>query len=261
MNRIVELRDLTVAYGRVVAVDRVSLSVPAGCITAIVGPNGAGKTSLVNALMGLIPSTGGIRFPFAPAAARSVEARVRAGITLVSEKRDLFGPMSVIDHLRLGAYVHRHDRGVDTRARLKEVFALFPRLEERRDQPAQTLSGGERQMVALGRALMLRPRLLLLDEPSLGLAPLVVAEIFRIIEGLRADGISVLLIEQNARAALAVADEAHVLENGVVQISGPAREVAADPRVVQSYLGMAGAAAPEAGTAPSIDQEIRPCRA
>ncbi len=261
MSPIVEVHDLSVAYGRVVAVDRVTLSVPAGRITAIVGPNGAGKTSLVNALMGLLPSTGEIRFPSAPGAERSVEARVRAGITLVSEKRDLFGPMSVVDHLRLGAYVHRRDRSVDTRARLSEVFELFPRLAERRDQAARTLSGGERQMVALGRALMLRPRLLLLDEPSLGLAPLVVAEIFRIVERLRADGISVLLIEQNARAALAVADEAHVLENGRVQISGPAAEVAADPRVAQSYLGMAGVASAEAAVSPSIEQETRPCRA
>jgi branched-chain amino acid transport system ATP-binding protein len=238
-----EIENFSVRYNRVVALNDVSLEVAAGEVTAVVGANGAGKTSLVNAAMGLYSHTGCLRFPFAPDAVRSTEARVRARIALVPETRDLFGPMTVRDNLRLGAYVLRHKGQRAAEARIGEIFRLFPRLEERQLQLAHTLSGGERQMLALGRALMLRPRLLMLDEPSLGLAPLLVAEIFRVIERLRSEGVSILLIEQNARAALKIADRAYVLENGTVTIEGRAHDVAADPRVIASYLGISKMAA------------------
>jgi branched-chain amino acid transport system ATP-binding protein len=155
----------------------------------------------------------------------------------VPETRDLFGPMTVFDNLRLGAFAARGGRDFDMAVRLDEIFRLFPRLAERRDQRADTLSGGERQMLALGRALMLRPRFLMLDEPSLGLAPLIVAEMFRVIARLRDEGVSILLIEQNARAALRVSDHAYVLENGAVRLHGKANDIAADPRVIEAYLG------------------------
>ena len=214
------------------------MRVCAGEVTAVIGPNGAGKTSLVNAIMGLCASSGRVAFPFAPEAVRSTEARVRARIALVPETRELFGPMTVRDNLRLGAFVLRHDRSCRIDERIADVFKLFPRLKEREHQLAHTLSGGERQMLALGRALMLRPRLLMLDEPSLGLAPLIVAEIFKVIDRLRKEGVSILLIEQNARAALRISDQAYVLENGSVQLQGRASDVATDPRVIESYLGM-----------------------
>lgn len=258
MTILLQLSNFSVRYHRVIALDRVSLEVREGEVTTVIGPNGAGKTSLVNAVMGLHPSDGKLSFPFARDAARSIEARVRAGIALVPETRDLFGPMTVADNLRLGAYVHRNLGVRDADARMKAVFAQFPRLEERRQQLAQTLSGGERQMLALGRALMLRPRLLLLDEPSLGLAPLIVAEIFQVIERLRAEGVSILLIEQNARAALKIADRAYVLENGTVQLEGAASEIAADPRVVASYLGLGASSANSArpGAASDISMGV-----
>lgn len=244
MTALLEIEGLDVRYGRLQALRGVSLSVGPGEVTAVVGPNGAGKTSLVNAVMGLIPSTGTIAFPATPEAARSIEARVRARIALVPETRELFGTMTVLDNLRLGAFGQRHDRSLDIRAQLASIYRLFPRLEERSGQLAQTLSGGERQMLALGRALMMRPRLLMLDEPSLGLAPLIVAEIFRVIERLKAEGVAILLIEQNARAALRVSDRAYVLENGSVQLHGKASDLAANPRIIDSYLGLASAEKP-----------------
>jgi branched-chain amino acid transport system ATP-binding protein len=238
MSVLLEIERFSVHYGRVAAVDDVSMRVGAGEVTAVIGPNGAGKTSLVNAIMGLCASSGRVAFPFAPEAVRSTEARVRARIALVPETRELFGPMTVRDNLRLGAFVLRHDRSCRIDDRIADVFRLFPRLKEREHQLAHTLSGGERQMLALGRALMLRPRLLMLDEPSLGLAPLIVAEIFKVIDRLRKEGVSILLIEQNARAALRISDQAYVLENGSVQLQGRASDVATDPRVIESYLGM-----------------------
>jgi branched-chain amino acid transport system ATP-binding protein len=243
MSVLLEIEGFSVRYRRVVALDDVSMRVRAGEVTAVIGPNGAGKTSLMNAVMGLCPSSGRISFPFAPEAVRSTEARVRARIALVPEARELFGPMTVLDNLRLGAFAARHDRTCRIDQRIADIFNLFPRLEERAHQLAHTLSGGERQMLALGRALMLRPRLLMLDEPSLGLAPLIVAEIFRVIVKLKEDGVSILLIEQNARAALRISDHAYVLENGAVQLQGRACDVAADPRVIESYLGMGMSAA------------------
>ncbi|TAK49793.1 MAG: ABC transporter ATP-binding protein [Xanthobacteraceae bacterium] len=233
-----EVDQFSVRYHSVVALNKISLRVEPGHVTTVIGPNGAGKTSLVNAIMGLHDYSGTLRFPFAPDATRTTEARVKARITLVPESRDLFGQMSVVDNLRLGAYIDRYQPRNEREGRLKEVFRLFPRLRERQSQLAYTLSGGERQMLALGRALLLRPYLLMLDEPSLGLAPLIVAEIFRIIQTLKDDGVSILLIEQNARAALKVADYAYVLENGTVTLEGKASDVANNPRVLDSYLGL-----------------------
>jgi branched-chain amino acid transport system ATP-binding protein len=237
MTALLEIERFIVRYDGLIAVNDVSLQAHAGEVTAVIGPNGAGKTSLVNAVMGLVPFDGRLTFPAWPQAMRSTAARVRARISLVPETRDLFGPMTVFDNLRLGAYAARGERGFDMAARLDETFGLFPRLAERRDQRADTLSGGERQMLALGRALMLRPRFLMLDEPSLGLAPLIVAEMFRVIARLRDEGVSILLIEQNARAALRVSDRAYVLENGAVRLHGKASDIAADPRVIEVYLG------------------------
>jgi branched-chain amino acid transport system ATP-binding protein len=213
-----------------------ALSVPVGQMVAIVGPNGAGKTTLMGAVMGLLPRRGGtVRYLDAPAGA--TEAMVAAGAVLVPEQRALFTDMSVEDNLLLGFYPRRRAGERDARPSMREVFAIFPRLEERRRQLAATLSGGERQMLALGRALMARPRLLLLDEPSLGLAPMLVREIFRVLVDLRSRGLSILLVEQNVRAALQVSDYGYVLEMGEVAAEGPSVELAQNPRVLETYLG------------------------
>ena len=225
-----------VSYGKVEAVRGAALAVDRGQIVTMIGPNGAGKTTLLAAVIGLLRSRGRITFDGRDIAALDVEDRVQAGMSLVPERRELFGDMSVADNLELGAYIHRGD-GNGTRADLAAVYGRFPRLAERRRQLASTLSGGERQMLALGRALMGRPRLLLLDEPSLGLAPLIVREIFRIVASLREIGVSILLVEQNARAALETADYGYVLENGEISLSGPATKLMHDPRVIASYLG------------------------
>ena len=237
-GNILEVKDLSVSYGKVEAVSRVSLNVGEGRIVTVIGPNGAGKTTTLSAIMGLLPSTGEVRFDGQPEAAPEVERMVVRGMNLVPEKRELFGSMSIEDNLVLGAFQRHRTGHRDHAETLKEVYALFPRLQERRTQQAGTLSGGERQMLAVGRALMARPRLLMLDEPSLGLAPLIVREIFRIIAELRRRGVSILLVEQNARAALQVADYAYVLENGAVKMEGEAEMLRNDPRVIESYLGL-----------------------
>ena len=238
MSALLEVQDLRVNYGKVEAVHKVSLKVGAGQIVTVIGPNGAGKTTSLAAIMGLLPSSGHIDFDGHVQRAANVEKRVIQGLALVPEKRDLFGEMSVEDNLLLGAFQRFRKGHRDHAQTMEEVFALFPRLAERRSQAAATMSGGERQMLAIGRALMGKPKLLMLDEPSLGLAPLIVREIFRIIAGLRERGVSILLVEQNARAALQVADYAYVLEMGAVAMQGPARELADDPRVVEAYLGL-----------------------
>ncbi len=232
------LRDLHVAYGKVEALHGISLEVEAGAIVSVIGPNGAGKTTLLAAAMGLLPARGAILLDGREVGALPVESRVALGMSLVPERRELFGEMTVEDNLRLGAYqrVQRGERGADRE--LGEVYARFPRLRERRAQLAATLSGGERQMLALGRALMARPRLLLLDEPSLGLAPRIVREILHIVTELRSAGVSILLVEQNARAALQIADRGCVIETGELVLAGSAAELAADKRVVESYLGI-----------------------
>ena len=232
---ILKVSNVSVAYGRVEAVRGVSLEITEGSIVTAIGANGAGKTTLMNAIMGVLPSSGEISLDGKPLGRSLVEARVNEGLCLVPEKRELFASMSVEDNLRLGAY-RFGSRAVP--AGLREVFARFPRLEERRRQEAGTLSGGERQMLAMGRALMSKPRLLMLDEPSLGLAPLIVKEIFHIVTDLRKAGVSILLVEQNARAALQVADHAYVMELGEFTMYGPAAQLAADKRVIVSYLGL-----------------------
>ena len=228
--------DLHVAYGRVEAVRGVCVAMQAGQIVTVIGPNGAGKTTLLAALMGLLPSRGPMLYDGADLRRLDVEGRVERGLVLVPEQRELFADMSVGDNLLLGAYAHRRD-AAGLRTRLDDVLDRFPRLAERRRQRAGTLSGGERQMLALGRALMSRPRLLMLDEPSLGLAPLIVREIFRIIRSLRELGVSILLVEQNARAALESADYGYVLETGEIAMHGPAADLLHDPRVEATYLG------------------------
>jgi branched-chain amino acid transport system ATP-binding protein len=236
MTTLLSVTDLHVSYGKVEAVSGVSLEMQAGNIVTVIGPNGAGKTTLLAALMGLLPSRGESWYEAQDLRILSTEERVRRGICLVPERRELFTEMTVADNLVLGAYTRWRDREAVQRD-LQEVYRRFPRLSERRSQLAGTLSGGERQMLALGRALMAKPRLLLLDEPSLGLAPLIVREIFRIVMGLRDLGVSILLVEQNARAALETADYGYVLETGCIVHTGPAVSLIHDPRVIASYLG------------------------
>jgi branched-chain amino acid transport system ATP-binding protein len=236
MTALLTVNDLHVSYGKVEAVTGVNLEMQAGQIVTVIGPNGAGKTTLLAALMGLLPSKGVSRYDQLDIGPLSTEERVRRGICLVPERRELFTEMTVKDNLILGAYTRWRDRAAVERD-LQDVSARFPRLAERSDQLAGTLSGGERQMLALGRALMAKPRLLLLDEPSLGLAPLIVREIFRIVVGLRELGVSILLVEQNARAALETADHGYVLETGSIVLNGKASDLIHDPRVIASYLG------------------------
>jgi branched-chain amino acid transport system ATP-binding protein len=236
MTTLLSVTDLHVSYGKVEAVSGVSLEMQIGNIVTVIGPNGAGKTTLLAALMGLLPSRGESWYEAQDLRLLSTEERVRRGICLVPERRELFTEMTVADNLVLGAYTRWKDREAVQRD-LQEVYERFPRLSERRGQLARTLSGGERQMLALGRALMAKPRLLLLDEPSLGLAPLIVREIFRIVMGLRELGVSILLVEQNARAALETADYGYVLETGCIVHTGPAVSLIHDPRVIASYLG------------------------
>ncbi|HEX7688362.1 MAG TPA: ABC transporter ATP-binding protein [Burkholderiaceae bacterium] len=236
---LLEVEGLHAGYGRAEVLSGLALRAARGSVVAVVGPNGAGKSTLLNALMGVLPARGEIRFDGRPAQRLTLEERVAQGIALVPETRALFATMPVADNLLLGGYRRRREPLAQRRARLDEIYALFPRLHERQAQAAGTLSGGERQMLAIGRALMGSPRLLMLDEPSLGLAPLVVRDIFAIIERLRATGVTILLIEQNARAAMAVADHAYVLETGAIALSGPAAQLAADPRVIDTYLGKA----------------------
>ena len=237
MSALLEVDDLRVCYRKVEALHRVSLRVEQGSIVTVIGPNGAGKTTLLGAIMGLLPASGAIRYLGADIGATKVEARVARGLCLVPERRELFGELSVEDNLRLGAFqrVRHGERGAD--GDLGDVYQRFPRLAERRTQLAATLSGGERQMLALGRALMGKPRLLMLDEPSLGLAPRIVREIMHIVADLRKTGVSILLVEQNARAALQVADYGYVLETGEIALEGASSSLAGNPRVVESYLG------------------------
>ncbi|MCW5704317.1 MAG: ABC transporter ATP-binding protein [Bradyrhizobium sp.] len=234
MSALLEISDVHISYGKVEAVRGVSLAVADNEIVAIIGANGAGKSTLLNAAMGILPLKGHIAFASENIARLQIEDRVALGISLVPERRELFATMNVEDNLQLGAF--RIPRAAAAQS-FERVYALFPRLKERRKQLAGTLSGGEQQMLAMGRALMGAPRLLMLDEPSLGLAPIIVADIFRTIAELRASGVSVLLVEQNAQAALKIAGRAYVMELGEFVLSGPAAEIAANDRVAASYLG------------------------
>ncbi len=238
MNTLLEVRGLCVAYGKVEAVHQAGLRVEEGSIVTVIGPNGAGKTTLLAALMGMLAARGSVSYAGEEITRVEPEQRVSRGLCLVPERRELFAAMTVEDNLVLGAFHRYRKRDKTIAADFEQVYHLFPRLQERRRQLAGTLSGGERQMLALGRALMSRPRLLMLDEPSLGLAPLVVRDIFRVIAGLRETGVSILLVEQNARAALQVADYGYVLETGEIVLEGPSAELASNPRVIESYLGL-----------------------
>jgi branched-chain amino acid transport system ATP-binding protein len=234
MSALLRVADVHVAYGKVEAVRSVSLEVADKEIVTIVGANGAGKSTLLNAIMGVLPLKGRVSFAGSDVAQMEIEERVAAGLSLVPEHRELFATMSVEDNLQLGAF--RVARALAARS-FEHVYALFPRLKERRKQLAGTLSGGEQQMLAMGRALMGTPKLLMLDEPSLGLAPIIVADILRIVAELRNSGVSVLLVEQNAIGALKIADRAYVMELGEFVLAGQASVIAADPRVAASYLG------------------------
>ena len=236
---ILNVKDLHAGYGRAEVLHGLNLSARRGSVITVIGPNGAGKSTMLNALMGVLPSRGSIDYRGRSVTLNSLEERVMQGMALVPETRALFGSMSVEDNLLLGGYRQVRLGKRNSAESIDHVFTLFPRLKERRAQLAGTLSGGERQMLAVGRALMSKPDLLMLDEPSLGLAPLVVRDIFRTIDGLRATGVTILLVEQNARAALEVADHGYVLEMGEIALEGPASELARDPRVIDTYLGAA----------------------
>jgi branched-chain amino acid transport system ATP-binding protein len=234
---LLQVTDLHAGYGRAEVLSGLNLRLSQGQVVSVIGPNGAGKSTTLNALMGVLPARGRILFDGHDLADVSLEERVMLGLALVPERRELFGTMPVEDNLVLGGYRAMRQRVPRWRQEIERVFTLFPRLKERRAQLAGTLSGGERQMLAVGRALMSRPKLLMLDEPSLGLAPRVVREVFRTVESLREAGVSILLIEQNARAALEVSEYAYVLETGSIVLEGPARQLADDARVIDTYLG------------------------
>jgi branched-chain amino acid transport system ATP-binding protein len=242
MSALLSVADAHVAYGKVEAVRSVALEVGEHEIVTIIGANGAGKTTLLNAIMGVLPLKGRLLFLGRDLGRLEIEDRVALGLSLVPEHRELFEAMTVEDNLQLGAF---RAASAASAASFERVYALFPRLKERRRQLAGTLSGGEQQMLAMGRALMGAPKLLMLDEPSLGLAPIIVADIFRTVSELREAGVSVLLVEQNAQAALKIADRAYVMELGQFVLQGDASEIAANEAVAASYLGFqhAGASA------------------
>ena len=236
---LLQVTDLHAGYGRAEVLHGIDIEAQPGGVITVIGPNGAGKSTLLNTLMGILPGQGSILFRGQDITTLTLEERVMSGMALVPEKRELFGTMPVEDNLLLGGFRQMRQGNAKWRSRLDDVYAIFPRLQERRLQLAGTLSGGERQMLAVGRALMSGPDLLMLDEPSLGLAPLIVREIFSIIERLRQTGVTIVLVEQNARAALQVADHGYVLEMGELSAQGPAMELASDPRVIETYLGTA----------------------
>ncbi len=236
---LLQVHDLHAGYGRAEVLHGIHLQADKGSVITVIGPNGAGKSTLLNTLMGILPGRGRIEFMGQDITALTLEERVMLGISLVPERRELFGTMSVEDNLELGAFRQVRQQNKQWRNQIDVVFALFPRLKERRTQLAGTLSGGERQMLAVGRAMMARPTLLMLDEPSLGLAPLVVKEIFKTIDGLRSTGVTTLLVEQNARAALETADYGYVLEMGEMALEGSASDLSTDARVIDTYLGAA----------------------
>lgn len=232
---VLDVVDLRLGYGRNDVVSGISLQVERGTIVSLIGANGAGKTTTLKGISGLVrPRGGAVRFQGRDLARLPAHSIARAGVVQVPEGRQVFANMTVAENLAMGAY----RRGGPARATRDGVLTRFPRLAERLDQQAGLMSGGEQQMLAIGRALMAEPEILLMDEPSMGLAPLVVEEIFRVIAALREEGRTILLVEQNAAAALAIADRAYVLESGGIVIAGTGPEVARDPRVISAYLGM-----------------------
>lgn len=241
MSILLETKNLSTQYGNVAALEGVNLRLSQGQVATVIGANGAGKSTLLNSIMGSLATIGRtqgqVLYKGEDISIDKVEMRVANGLCLVPEKRELFASMTVHDNLVLGAF-RRYARGDSSwKSSLDDVYDLFPRLKERQKQLAGTLSGGERQMLAVGRALMSKPKVLMLDEPSLGLAPLIVREVFQIIMRLRETGVSILLVEQNARSALQVADYAYVLEMGAVTLEGPAKDMIHNPAVIESYLG------------------------
>lgn len=231
------LDDLHVGYGQISVLRGVSLTVPAGAITALIGANGAGKSTTLNTISGLLkPTRGEIRLEGARLDGLAPEQVVRRGVVQVPEGRKVFRNLTVHETLLMGGYIHADKAAVAKD--IDRMFEAFPRLAERRRQLSGTLSGGEQQMLAFARALVARPKLLLLDEPSMGLAPRVVAEMGGLIRDIRTQGVTVLIVEQNAALALAVADEGHVLENGVIAVSSPAKALLANDRVREAYLGI-----------------------
>jgi branched-chain amino acid transport system ATP-binding protein len=233
---LLDVQALESRYGRIPALKGISLRIREGELVALVGANGAGKSTLLRALSGVQPvAAGSVRFAGADITRAPPQARVRAGIVQVPEGRQVFAPLAVEDNLRLGAYTRPR---AEAEAQLERVYAMFPVLRAKRHEPAGTLSGGQQQMLAMGRALMGRPRLLLMDEPSMGLAPRLVREVFAFIRTLKESATTIFLVDQNARAALAVADRAYVLETGRIVLEGTGRELAADPRIREAYLGL-----------------------
>lgn len=230
------IKDLVVAYGGIQALRGISFDVPDKKIVTLIGANGAGKSTTLKAITGLVrPKSGSITFNDKEIAGHHVQQIVKQGISLVPEGRRVFANLTVMENLRMGAFLRKEQKGIDED--LKYVFDLFPRLKEREWQQAGTLSGGEQQMLAIGRGLMADPEILMMDEPSLGLAPLVVRDMFRVITEINSKGVTILLIEQNANAALKIADEAYVLETGQITMSGKGQELLKDERVIQAYLG------------------------
>ncbi len=236
MTRLLDVSALTVAYGGIVAIRGVDLHVDQGELVALIGANGAGKTTTLKALAGmLVPASGGIRYDGAEIAGEASHRLVRRGIALVPEGRGVFARLTVHENLAMGAYIRDDRNGITTD--LERVYRLFPRLEERRAQTAGTLSGGEQQMLAIGRAMMCRPRLLLLDEPSMGLAPLMVQKIFEVITAIAAEGVTILLVEQNARLALQAAARGYVMESGAITLTDSSAALLGSEQVRQAYLG------------------------
>lgn len=238
MTVLLEVKNLSTGYGKAEVIPGLSLDVKAGSIVTVIGPNGAGKTTLLNAIMGLQSAKGAVTLAGRGISDLPVEDRLGAGLCLVAEKRELFGQMSVADNLVLGGYSRRKVSDGSRESDMADAYRQFPRLLERRHQLANTLSGGERQMLAIARALMARPKLLMLDEPSLGLAPRIVREVLEKVSRLRETGVSILIVEQNARAALQIADYGYVLESGVVAMEGPAADLASDRHIIETYLGV-----------------------
>jgi branched-chain amino acid transport system ATP-binding protein len=232
---LLQVNEVKVAYGGIQAVKGVSLEVRAGELVSLIGSNGAGKTTTMKAITGLLPVGGG----HIQLAGRTIDGQgpwdlVQQGMAMVPEGRGVFTRMTILENLQMGAYL-RNDASIDED--IERVFATFPRLKERRDQLAGTMSGGEQQMLAMGRALMSQPKLLLLDEPSMGLSPLMVDKIFEVIQEVSAQGVTILLVEQNASRALQIADRGYVMESGLMTLSGPAQELLHDPKVRAAYLG------------------------
>ena len=237
---LLELRDLSVAYGRIEAVRGISLTVDEGELVTLIGANGAGKTTTMRAISGIRPlSRGSVWFDGREITRMKAHERVIAGIVQAPEGRGVFPGMTVLENLDMGAYARTFTTKAEHTQTLARVFELFPRLDERKAQLGGTLSGGEQQMLAIGRALMARPRLLLLDEPSMGLAPMVIQAIFRIVSEINAAGTTILLVEQNAQQALSRSDRAYILETGEVIKTGAGKELLLDPAVKQAYLGVA----------------------